>query len=341
MNPQSRKSGAASGIDPLLRVRDLKVHFTLRGAQRAVVKAVDGVSFDLGAGQTAALVGESGCGKSTTAYAIVGLEPVTSGSIHFEGQDITRLDKAARQALATRMAIVFQDPSAALDPKMPIRDSIAEPLSIQRWTRADQGRRVAELMDRVGLPALYANRTPHALSGGQKQRVIIARALALSPRLLVLDEPVSALDVSIRSQILNLLMELQRELGLAYLFISHDLSVVRHLADETMVMYLGTVAEQGPTDTLFGAPRHPYTQALLSAIPVADPLRQRARHKIILSGDLPSPLSPPPGCPFATRCPIAIARCSQQRPALVATGSGTLAACLVRAPAPEAGPVAC
>ncbi len=232
-------------MTPLLRVRDLKVHFTGRDAARSTIKAVDGVSFDLAAGRTLALVGESGCGKSTTAYAIVGMESPTSGTIHFDGQDITRLEPRARRALATEMAIVFQDPSAALDPKMSVAESILEPLAIQGSSRARQRTRLAELLDRVGLPAAYATRTPNALSGGQKQRVVIARALALSPRLLVLDEPVSALDVSIRSQILNLLMELQHELGLAYLFISHDLSVVRHLADDTMVMYLGTVAEQG------------------------------------------------------------------------------------------------
>ena len=317
---------------PLLSVRNLKVHFDIRGS-RQKVKAVDGVSFDLAAGRTTALVGESGCGKSTTAYAIVGLEPITAGSIHFEGQDISHLDKRARQALASRMAIVFQDPSAALDPKMSISDSIAEPLAIQGRPGAEQQRRVAELLDRVGLPASYAKRTPNALSGGQKQRVVIARALALSPKLLVLDEPVSALDVSIRSQILNLLMQLQQDLGLAYLFISHDLSVVRHLADDTMVMYLGTVAEQGDTDTLFRAARHPYTQALLSAIPVPDPVLQRTREKIILSGDLPSPLAPPPGCPFASRCPIRIDPCNRERPMLAEGGTGTQVACLVRAPA--------
>ena len=320
---------------PLLSVRDLKVHFKLRHSQTALVKAVDGVSFDLAAGQTVALVGESGCGKSTTAFAIVGLEPVTSGSIHFEGQDITHVSRRARRALAGRIEIVFQDPSAALDPKMGIRDSIAEPLVIKGWPRAERERRVTELFDRVGLPASFASRTPNALSGGQKQRVVIARALALSPRLLVLDEPVSALDVSIRSQILNLLMELQKDLGLAYLFISHDLSVVRHLADHTMVMYLGSVAEQGQTDALFGAPRHPYTQALLSAIPLPDPVAQRSRQKIILSGDLPSPLAPPPGCPFTSRCPIRIERCSGVRPVLAPAGSGTLAACLVRARAAD------
>jgi peptide/nickel transport system ATP-binding protein/oligopeptide transport system ATP-binding protein len=320
---------------PLLRVRDLKVHFTGRDAQRSTIKAVDGVSFDLAAGRTLALVGESGCGKSTTAYAIVGLEAATSGSIQFAGQEIARLPPKARRALATEIAIVFQDPTAALDPKMTVADSILEPLAIQGRSTAEQHRRLRELLDRVGLPAAYAARTPNALSGGQKQRVVIARALALSPKLLVLDEPVSALDVSIRSQILNLLMELQRELGLAYLFISHDLSVVRHVADETMVMYLGTVAEQGDTDTLFSAARHPYTQALLSAIPLPDPVAQRKREKIILTGDLPSPLAPPPGCPFASRCPIRTDPCERSRPVLTASGPGISTACLVRAPRVE------
>ena len=327
-------SEATPAIAPLLRVRDLQVHFTGRDRLRSTIKAVDGVSFDLAAGRTLALVGESGCGKSTTAYAIVGLEKPTSGSIHFNGQDISRLDPRARRALATDMAIVFQDPSAALDPKMSVAESILEPLVIQGHARGAQQRRLAELLDRVGLPAAYAGRTPNALSGGQKQRVVIARALALSPRLMVLDEPVSALDVSIRSQILNLLMELQKDLGLAYLFISHDLSVVRHVADETMVMYLGTVAEQGETGALFSAARHPYTQALLSAIPLPDPVAQRKREKIILTGDLPSPLAPPPGCRFASRCPVRVAACTQVRPVLEPAPAGVpiSTACIVRAP---------
>lgn len=322
----------------LLSVRDLKVHFKLRGAQQIIVKAVDGVSFDLAPGRTLALVGESGCGKSTTAYAIIGLETPTSGSIHFAGANISHLEPRARRALASEMAIVFQDPSAALDPKMSVADSIVEPMAIQGHTREQQRRRLRELLDRVGLSAAFATRTPNALSGGQKQRVVIARALALSPKLLVLDEPVSALDVSIRSQILNLLMELQRELGLAYLFISHDLSVVRHVADETLVMYLGTTAEQGETGALFGAARHPYTQALLSAIPVPDPRVQRTREKIILSGDPPSPLAPPPGCAFAGRCPARVPRCEQVRPILAGTGDGAgilRTACLVRVPAAD------
>ena len=316
---------------PLLEVRDLKVHFPLRGGigtPGGVVKAVDGISLDLQAGQTLALVGESGCGKSTTAYAVVGLERATSGTIRFDGRDITALKRRERAALAQDIQIVFQDPSSALDPKMTIADSISEPLAIAGRSRADRKARVAELLDRVGLPAALGERLPSALSGGQRQRVVIARALALSPRLLVLDEPVSALDVSIRSQVLNLLLELQRDLGLSYLFISHDLSVVRHIADEAMVLYLGTVAEQGPVDAIFERPQHPYTKALLSAIPLPDPRAQRNREKIILSGDLPSPLSPPVGCPFVTRCPERIAVCGEERFPLAAGETGTEAACV-------------
>ncbi|MGO4676795.1 ABC transporter ATP-binding protein [Bosea sp. 2YAB26] len=318
---------------PLLQVRDLKVHFKLRrgvGTPGGVVKAVDGVSFDVAAGRTLALVGESGCGKSTTAYAVIGLEQATGGTVAFDGRDITGLKGRERAQLAQEIQIVFQDPSAALDPKMSIEASISEPLAIAGWTRSDRRKRVAELLDRVGLPAAFAERLPSALSGGQRQRVVIARALALSPRLLILDEPVSALDVSIRSQVLNLLLELQRDLNLAYLFISHDLSVVRHIADEAMVLYLGTVMESGPIDTMFEAPQHPYTQALLSAIPLPDPLLQRRREKIILTGDLPSPLSPPPGCPFVSRCPIRIEPCSAARPPLLETAAGSRVACILR-----------
>ena len=325
---------SAPDAPPLLEVRDLAVHFPLRrgvGPRGGVVKAVDGISFDLEAGRTVALVGESGCGKSTTAYAVLGLERATSGTIRFAGHDITQLARRDRATLARDIQIVFQDPVAALDPKMSIGESVAEPLAIAGWTRDDRRARTAELLGRVGLAPAFAARRPNELSGGQLQRVVIARALALSPRLLILDEPVSALDVSIRSQILNLLVQLQRELGLAYLFISHDLSVVRHIADEALVLYLGSIAESGPVDALFGAPRHPYTQALLSAIPLPDPVLQRRREKIILSGDLPSPLDPPPGCPFFSRCPIRIDACHATRPVLTPTPSGTSAACFVRA----------
>jgi oligopeptide transport system ATP-binding protein len=319
----------------LLEVRDLKVHFPLQRGQRtgAVLKAVDGISFNVEAGQTVALVGESGCGKSTTAYAILGLAPATSGQILFDGRDITRLTPKQRRELTGDMQIVFQDPSAALNPRLSIAQSIAEPLAIAGRSQAERRKRVTELIDRVGLPSSFANRLPAALSGGQRQRVVIARALALSPRLLILDEPVSSLDVSIRSQILNLLLQLQRELRLTFLFISHDLSVVRHIADEAIVLYLGTIAEQGAIDAIFGAPQHPYTEALLSAIPLPDPVAQRNRQKIILSGELPSPIDPPPGCPFIGRCPIRIETCAQIRPKPVLSKSGSAAACLVRAPA--------
>jgi oligopeptide transport system ATP-binding protein len=319
----------------LLQVRDLKVHFPLQrgGRPGAVVKAVDGVSVKLDAGRTLALVGESGCGKSTTAYAILGLVAATSGQVLFDGRDITHLTAKERRALTGDMQIVFQDPSAALNPRLSIAQSIAEPMAIAGRSRSEQRKRVAELIDRVGLPSAFARRLPAALSGGQRQRVVIARALALSPRLLILDEPVSSLDVSIRSQILNLLMELQRDLRLTYLFISHDLSVVRHIADDAAVLYLGTVAEQGPIDAIFGKPQHPYTAALLSAIPLPDPLAQRSRQKIILSGELPSPIDPPPGCPFIARCPIRIEGCAKVRPMPMPSASGSAVACIVRAPA--------
>ncbi|MGO4725670.1 MULTISPECIES: ABC transporter ATP-binding protein [unclassified Inquilinus] len=321
-------------VAPLLSVRDLAVHFPVRGrgvAKGTVVKAVDGVALDLAAGETLALVGESGCGKSTTAYAILGLERATRGTVTFEGRDISRAGPAERRAVAGAAQIVFQDPSAALNPKMKIGPSIAEPLAIRGTSGAEQRRRVAELLDLVGLPASHAGRYPNELSGGQRQRVVIARALALSPKLLICDEPVSALDVSIRSQILNLLVRLQDQLGLAYLFISHDLSVVRHIADRVAVMYLGTIVEQGDTDAVFAAPRHPYTEALLSAIPLPDPKAQRLRRKIILSGDLPSPLATPAGCPFVSRCPIRVEGCADARPVLRPAEGGTEAACFVRA----------
>jgi oligopeptide/dipeptide ABC transporter ATP-binding protein len=322
-------------MSALLEVRDLKVHFPLQRSDRpgAMVKAVDGVSFAVEAGRTLALVGESGCGKSTTAYAILGLVAATSGQVIFNGRDITRLTLKERRALTGDMQIVFQDPSAALNPRLSIGQSIAEPMAIAGRSRDEQRKRVAELLDLVGLPSNFATRLPSALSGGQRQRVVIARALALSPRLLILDEPVSSLDVSIRSQILNLLMELQRDLRLTYLFISHDLSVVRHIADDAAVLYLGNIAEQGPIDAIFGQPQHPYTAALLSAIPLPDPIAQRSRQKIILSGELPSPIDPPPGCPFIARCPIRIEPCASVRPRPLPSASGSAVACIVRAPA--------
>lgn len=317
---------------PLLSVRDLKIHFNVSqpGGRNgpAILRAVDGVSIDIERGKTLALVGESGCGKSTIGYGILGLAPVTDGEVCFEGKILNSMTPKARHDLvSSEMQIVFQDPSAALNPKMTIADSIGEPLKIRGWSRLDRARRVTELMDMVGLSAAQASRYPNEISGGQRQRVVIARALALSPKLIVCDEPVSALDVSIRSQVLNILMELQRELDLSYLFISHDLSVVRHIADDVVVMYLGTIVERGKTDDVYGAPRHPYTEALLSAIPLADPVAQRARNKIVLSGEIPSPLAAPLGCPFVTRCPIKVERCWTDRPPLEPTMDGTEVAC--------------
>jgi oligopeptide transport system ATP-binding protein len=317
-------------MTPLLQLDALRVHFPLRGAGAgAVVKAVDGVSLEVMPGETLALVGESGCGKSTTAYAALGLEQPTGGRVLFEGKDITRASGAARRALSGEMQIVFQDPSAALNPRMTIGDCIAEPLAIHGMPRAARRARVAALMEVVGLPPEQAARYPNELSGGQRQRVVIARALALSPKLLICDEPVSALDVSIRSQILNLLLRLQAELGLAYLFISHDLSVVRHIADRVAVMYLGTIVEQGPAEAVFATPLHPYTEALLSAIPLPDPRAQRQRRRIALPGEMPSPLAAPAGCPFVGRCTLRVERCGQERPVLSTVGRQEVA-CFVR-----------
>lgn len=325
----------AENITPLLRVTDLKVHFSVAGegfgASKSVVKAVDGVSFDVRAGETLAIVGESGCGKSTTGNAILGLNPVTSGRIEFEGRDMASLTRAERAAQWRDLQVVFQDPVSALNPKRTIGQSIEEPLAIQRVPAADRRARVAEVMSLVGLNPSQRDRFPNELSGGQRQRVVIARALAYQPKLIVCDEPVSALDVSIQSQILNLLLKLQQDLGLALLFISHDLSVVRHLADRIAVMYLGHVVEIADTQTLFDSPEHPYTQALLSAVPQPDPRAERNRRTILLEGNLPSPIDPPKGCPFVTRCPIREARCATDRPRLEPMRPGQQVSCWVRA----------
>jgi peptide/nickel transport system ATP-binding protein/oligopeptide transport system ATP-binding protein len=327
---------------PLLKVENLKVHFPVRGGwfggRTGVVKAVDGFEIDIGAGETVALVGESGCGKSTAGNAVLGLVHATAGRIIFEGQDLLTLDAEQRARLRRNMQVIFQDPVSALNPKLSITHSIAEPLIIAGMEAKKREARVAELLEVVGLNAAQGKRYPNELSGGQRQRVVIARALATSPKLIVCDEPVSALDVSIRSQILNLLMTLQKEFGLSYLFISHDLSVVRYVADRVVVMYLGVIVEDGPAETVFDRPIHPYTEALLSAIPVPDPKTQRARRAMILQGDLPSPIDPPNGCPFVTRCPIAEARCSDIRPVLAPTIVDSRAACHVRnPPAPPQG----
>ncbi len=319
--------------DMLLSVRDLKVQFKIRNSGRqkkpGTIKAVDGVSFDIAAGETLALVGESGCGKSTVGNAILGLVDRTAGRITFDGNELLADSEAEARS---EMQVIFQNPSSALNPKHTVNTSVAEPLAIRKLSAKKQKIRVAELLELVGLSPSQGDRYPHEFSGGQRQRIVIARALALSPKLLICDEPVSALDVSIRSQILNLLMQLQDELGLAYFFISHDLSVVRHIADRVLVMYFGAIVEHGDTDAVFDTPSHPYTDALLKAIPIPDAKIQRSREKIILTGELPSPLNPPSGCPFISQCPVREAICSSERPQLKTTATGADAACFVRAP---------
>ena len=296
------------------------------------MKAVDGVSLTINANETLAVVGESGCGKTTIGNAVLGLAPVTAGRITFEGRDLSTLTSSERRHVWREMQVVFQDPVSALNPRRTIAQSIAEPLVIHDHPKAQIAARVDELMGLVGLNSDQRDRRPGALSGGQRQRVVIARALALNPKLVICDEPVSALDVSIQSQILNLLMRLQRELGLSYLFIAHDLSVVRHIADRVAVMYLGLVVEEGPAAQVFANPVHPYTEALLSAIPVPDPTLRGKRKGIVLQGDLPSPLDPPKGCPFVTRCPLAEETCKDVRPPLVEVSPAHHIRCRVRAP---------
>ncbi|MEO3387907.1 oligopeptide/dipeptide ABC transporter ATP-binding protein [Mesorhizobium sp. CAU 1741] len=326
--------------EPLLTVKGLKVHFPIRGGLLGKpvgwVKAVDGVDLEIGRGESVALVGESGCGKSTLGAAILGMQKPTAGSIRFAGKDIVHGDAGGRKSLSRDMQIVFQDPVSALNPKLTIGESIAEPLAIHGVGNARERReRVAELLNLVGLHPQHAKRMPNAFSGGQRQRIVIARALTLNPELMILDEPVSALDVSIRSQILNLLLDLQQRMGLSYLFISHDLSVVRHFADRVAVMYLGHLVETGRTDDVFAKPEHPYTEALLSAVPLPDPVAQRSRRRIVLKGDLPSPANPPQGCKFVTRCPLAEPVCHETHPPLVPVGDAWRAACHVRAPAAQ------
>lgn len=321
--------------ESLLSIQNLKVHYPIRGGlfSRPVgfVKAVDGVDLSIGRGESVALVGESGCGKSTLGTAILGMTKPTDGDIHFDGKPVLHGEASTARSLSRDVQIVFQDPVSALNPKLSIGETIAEPLAIHGMgTTAERKTRVEELLGLVGLHAGHAARKPNAFSGGQRQRIVIARALALNPKLLILDEPVSALDVSIRSQILNLLLDLQRRFGLSYLFISHDLSVVRHFADRVAVMYLGHIVETGPTQAVFANPIHPYTEALLSALPLPDPVAQRARRRILLSGDLPSPANPPKGCKFATRCPLAQSICHERQPELSAVAPAHTCACHIR-----------
>ncbi|WP_395710784.1 ABC transporter ATP-binding protein [Reyranella sp.] len=316
----------------LLSVADLAKHFPARRGvifQSIVgtVRAVDGLSFHVAPGETLALVGESGCGKSTTGRLVLRLIEATAGTIQFAGRDVRGLDRGALRELRRDMQIIFQDPFASLNPRLSVGDALAEPLRLHGLASgATLRRRIDELLGEVGLSPWHALRYPHEFSGGQRQRIGIARALASRPRLIVCDEPVSALDVSIQAQVINLLQDLKRRLGLAYIFIAHDLAVVRHISDRVAVMYLGKIVELGPKRSLFAMPRHPYTQALLSAVPVPDPAAQRAR--IRLAGDVPSPLNPPPGCRFHTRCSHAQERCRTEEPALRPIGtSGQIVAC--------------
>jgi peptide/nickel transport system ATP-binding protein/oligopeptide transport system ATP-binding protein len=321
----------------LLEVSELVKHFPVTQGivfrnQIGTVKAVDGVSFSVDRGQTVALVGESGCGKSTTARAVLRLIEPTAGSVTFDGEELTTASTERLRELRREMQIVFQDPYASLNPRQTVRTILGEPFVIHKM---DPGDRVAELLSLVGLAPEHEGRYPHEFSGGQRQRVGIARAIALDPKLVICDEPVSALDVSIQAQVLNLLEDLQERLGLAYLFIAHDLSVVRHIADRVCVMYLGAIVEEAPTDALFENPSHPYTQALISAVPVPDPRKERIREPILLTGDVPSPLDPPSGCRFRTRCPkfandlsdAERQRCIDEPPDLVDRGTGHPAAC--------------
>jgi oligopeptide transport system ATP-binding protein len=335
-------SSAARPADeqPILSVRQLVKHFPVRGKgvlrrQIGVVHAVCDVSFDIHTGETLGLVGESGCGKSTTGRAILNLQPATSGQVLFDGRDLTSVSRSEMRHLRRELQIVFQDPYASLDPRMTVHESIAEPLRIHRLYKERGAARVAELMALVGLNPEHGNRYPHEFSGGQRQRIGVARALALDPRLLILDEPVSALDVSIQAGVINLLEDLQAELGLSYLFVAHDLSVVRHIADRVAVMYLGRIVEIGDRDEVFMQASHPYTQALISAIPIPDPRKERARERILIKGDVPSPIDPPSGCRFRTRCfkfaeelsDAERQRCIEDIPALVDHGQGHPAAC--------------
>ncbi|MFY1632772.1 ABC transporter ATP-binding protein [Solwaraspora sp. WMMB335] len=318
----------------LLNVTDLRVHFPsagggLRRRPGAAVRAVDGVSFGVATGETLGLVGESGCGKSTTGLALLRLIEPTAGQVTLDGIDLTTLSRRRMRAMRRRVTMIFQDPYASLDPRMTIGSIIAEPLAVHGLHRGSRARRhrIGELLELVGLDPGHAHRHPHEFSGGQRQRVGIARALACEPELIVADEPIAALDVSIQAQIINLLEDLRDELGLAYLFIAHDLAAVGHLSDRIAVMYLGRIVEVADRATLFDRPAHPYSQALLSAVPLPDPVAERARERIILRGTVPSPADPPSGCNFRTRCPAAFDRCAVEDPVLTVRGDGHQAAC--------------
>ena len=321
-----------SASKPLVQVRGLKQYFPIHGGllRRKVgdVKAVDDVSFDIAEGETLGIVGESGCGKSTCGRAVLRLYEPTAGEVVIAGEDLSTLSPEALRRKRPSMQMVFQDPQASLNPRMTVAGLIGEPLDEHTdWPRAKKLERIYELMDAVGLNRDFANRYPHAFSGGQRQRIGIARALALNPRFIVCDEPIAALDVSIQAQVVNLLEELQERFGLTYMFISHDLSMVRHIADRVAVMYLGKIVEIAPVQALFDAPRHPYTQALLSAVPEPDPALVRRKGRIVLQGDVPSPAKPPKGCNFCTRCPAVMPLCREVEPPTREIAPGHSVAC--------------
>ena len=316
--------------DAVLKVENLKVHFPVKGGlftKKQVVKAVDGVSFEIYPRETFGLVGESGCGKSTTGRAIVKLYEPTSGTVYYHGEDVTKIKGSHLAEFRRNVQMIFQDPYASLNPRMTVGEIIREPMDIHHIfnTKEEREQRVRELLDIVGLKPDHIRRYPHEFSGGQRQRIGIARTLALNPQFIVCDEPISALDVSIQAQVINLLEHIQKEMGISYLFIAHDLSMVKHISDRIGVMYLGNLVEIGESDDVYHRPLHPYTQALLSAVPIPDPRVAREKKRIVLEGELPSPLDTPSGCVFRTRCPNATERCAREKPGLVNVGKRTVA----------------
>ena len=332
-NARQYQSPANAG-ENILEVRDLKMYFPVTSGvifrrQVGAIKAVDGINLSIKRGETLGLVGESGCGKSTAGRAILQLYKPTAGEVIFKGQDLTKLGSSQMRGMRRDVQMIFQDPYASLNPRMTVGDIIGEPIEVHglRKGRKERNERVQELLALVGLNPYFINRYPHEFSGGQRQRIGIARALAVEPDFVVCDEPVSALDVSIQAQVINLLEDLQSQLGLTYLFIAHGLSVIKHISDRVAVMYLGKIVELADAEVLYRQPRHPYTQALLSAVPIPDPVIEKKRQRIILEGDVPSPLNPPPGCRFHTRCPIAIDKCRVEEPPFVDYGGGHFAAC--------------